>query len=715
MGVVALMIQRHQIELEVQKQTLRESRAEVEGGLERYADLYESAFRAVVADLTERKRAENALLATETRYHLLGETVKNLACFALSPEGQVASWSAAAEALKGYSAVEIVGRHFSAFYPPEDRERGTPEHGLEVAAAEGRFEHEGWRIRKDGSRFWARVIIAPVRDAQGRLVSFAKVTEDLSRERAIATRLQMVESAPDGVILLDREGRIVHANPRAATLFGHTREELIGRELDELVRERFRARHRSHRTECARAPGPRPVGSAVTLVSGLRKNGTEFPAEISLTPFEASEGFFIVAFIRDVTEQQSLQRKRRRAADRVARLQSTGAALGGAITLTDVAAVILSTGMDAVGAQTALVARTVENERELEVLSEVGADYLADGAARIPVTDSVRSRSALWLRSPDEIRSQYPDAGLFETNGQRALACLPLISRGEPIGVLRLSFPEARTFDDDERAFLTAFAHQCALALDRAQLYEDALAARDVAERTMLMRDELLAMVGHDLGNPLAAVGLWADYICSVAHAGAETDQVRRGASKIQGAVRQMSALLQDLGDLASLDACHFRIEKQEQDTEQIVSDTVDAFAALCAEKGLSILGNASAQRLFCDPNRVQQVLGNLVGNAIKFTPKGGVITVEAVPCGGDVRFSVADTGPGIPDEAQTHVFERYWRGGQRDFAKGVGLGLFIAKGIVDAHGGKIWVESVVGRGSTFCFTLPAAPGKSRD
>ena len=155
-----------------------------------------------------------------------------------------------------------------------------------------------------------------------------------------------------------------------------------------------------------------------------------------------------------------------------------------------------------------------------------------------------------------------------------------------------------------------------------------------------------------------------------------------------------MAVLLQDLGDVASIDAGQLRIRMQERSAETIVTDLVEAFTPLCAEKGVSLVGRAPALRLTCDPNRAQQVLGNLVANALKFTPRGGTITIEAAPSGGEVRFSVTDTGSGISPEACEHVFERYWRGKERDLTKGVGLGLFIAKSIVDAHGGKIWVES---------------------
>jgi signal transduction histidine kinase len=397
----------------------------------------------------------------------------------------------------------------------------------------------------------------------------------------------------------------------------------------------------------------------------------------------------------------------------------------------EVAAVILSAGLEAASAYGGLVARAIENGQQLEVISEVGdtkASALAAARLRVPgnvvegrlrvsfdahtpLCDAMRSRSAMWLQSPGEIRALYPEhASFFEEAGYGAVVVLPLVSRGDLIGGLRLSFSEARTFDAVDRAFLTAFALQCALALDRAQLYEEALAARDLAEHATGLRDEFLDIVAHDLANPLSAIGLWAALVLESALAGAEGEKVKKGASHVQKAVRRMAALLRDLGDVASIDSGHLRIVKQDGNAEAIVTEVVAAYAPLCVEKELSLSGKAPALRIPCDPDRVQQVLGNLVGNALKFTPSGGKITIEAVPLGGEVRFSVADTGPGISEEAREHIFERYWRGKERDLTKGVGLGLFIAKSIIDSHVGKIWVESTVGRGSTFCFTLPIAP-----
>jgi formate hydrogenlyase transcriptional activator len=139
----------------------------------------------VVRDITERKRAEADLRQSEERFRLLVEGAVDYAIFVLDPEGRVATWNSGAERIKGYTADEILGQHFSRFYPQESIERGKPQHELEVAAAEGRFEDEGWRIRKDGSRFWANVIITALRGHNGQLIGFSKVTRDFTdRKRA---------------------------------------------------------------------------------------------------------------------------------------------------------------------------------------------------------------------------------------------------------------------------------------------------------------------------------------------------------------------------------------------------------------------------------------------------------------------------------------------------------------------------------------------------
>lgn len=502
-------------------------------------------------------------------------------------------------------------------------------------------------------------------------------------------------------------GVILYGNLRAGGLFGYAQGELPGLRLEELVTQRG-------------------AGGADWLAR--RKDGSCFHAELKLGPLEDEDDGVRVAFIRDISAQRVLEEERARAVDRVERLDSLAAALSAAVDVDTVAAVILSTGLDAVRTHSSLLMRVVEGGRELEVLGEVGGgpDFVSQGAAlvrasgssapmvggrqrcpldaRFPHGDAIRERSALWLHDPGEILARFPAlAPIYSQGGCRALACLPLLSRGEAIGALRLAFSQPRAFEFEEQVFLTSLAQQCALALDRAQLYEEALAARDLAERSANVRDEVMSIVAHDLGNPMSVIALWAQLILD--DAVGETE--RLGATKIKGAVEKVSRLLHDLGDTSSLDAGHLGIRKQQGDLEAIVAETVATLGPLCVQKQLTLTGKAPPLQLWCDPGRLQQVLGNLVANAIKFTPEHGHITVEAGADEREVRFSVADTGPGISEEGRAHVFERYWRG--RDAPEGVGLGLFISRGIVDAHGGRIWVESPASGGSLFCFTIPRA------
>ena len=168
----------------------------------------EQSVWTVIRDITERRQAETALRSSEERFRRLVEGAADYAIFMLDPEGKVVSWNSGAERIKGYRAEDILGQHFSKFYPQESRDRQKPQHELEIAAAEGRFEEEGWRIRKDGSRFWANVIINALRGQDGQLIGFSKITRDFTERK----------SAEESLIL--ELSRAVLANPDINRIFG---------------------------------------------------------------------------------------------------------------------------------------------------------------------------------------------------------------------------------------------------------------------------------------------------------------------------------------------------------------------------------------------------------------------------------------------------------------------------------------------------------------
>ncbi len=209
-----------------------------------------------------RHMTELALEQSEERFGLLVENIRDYGILMLDLDGRITSWNKGAQRIKGYSADEIIGRHFSCFYPEEDVASGKPARELAIAAAEGRYEEEGWRLRKDGTRFWANVIVAPIRDKSGTLTGFSKVTRDLSGERRAERKFRdLLEAAPDAIIIVNQAGDIVIVNSQAERLFGYARTELIGGKIELLLPERCKNRHPSHREGFFAAPQARPMGN----------------------------------------------------------------------------------------------------------------------------------------------------------------------------------------------------------------------------------------------------------------------------------------------------------------------------------------------------------------------------------------------------------------------------------------------------------------------
>ena len=263
--------------------------------------------------------ANQELARSEERFRSMVASVKDYAIFMIDPHGRVMSWNTGAERIKGYKPEEIIGEHFSRFYVPEDIEQHKPDYELKMAGSEGQFEDEGWRVRKDGSRFWANVVITSVREKNGELLGFSKVTRDFTdRKKAEETVRRseaqfhaLFEFSPDAIIVSDSEGRITEMNARVEKMFGYQRDELLGQSIDGLVPERFRHGHPARRKEYASAARVRPMGAGLELY-GRRKDGTEFPADIMLGPVETEDGRVVLSVIRDLTEKREAEEALRR-------------------------------------------------------------------------------------------------------------------------------------------------------------------------------------------------------------------------------------------------------------------------------------------------------------------------------------------------------------------------------------------------------------------
>lgn len=308
------------------------------------------------------------------------------------------------------------------------------------------------------------------------------------------------------------------------------------------------------------------------------------------------------------------------------------------------------------------------------------------------ITDEVLGQSSLSAQHRQVLQALAPRSSML----------VPLESRGRIIGAITFAFTDesGRRYDAADLAFAVELGQRVALLVDNARLYRE-------AREAIRMRDDILAVVSHDLRNPLNTI--------SVASSLLEMNPSPEVSSKAQRSIgraaKQMERLLQDLLDVSRAEAGALSIERAPVDVAALIDEAFGLSLPQAEDKSVTLVRRVSGDvgSIEGDRNRLLQVLGNLLGNAIKFVPAGGQVSIGAQHLYGQVRVWISDDGPGIPAEQLPRVFDRFWQA-NRSGSRGAGLGLAIAKSIVDAHGGQIGVHSQLGEGSTFFCWLPCAP-----
>jgi signal transduction histidine kinase len=290
---------------------------------------------------------------------------------------------------------------------------------------------------------------------------------------------------------------------------------------------------------------------------------------------------------------------------------------------------------------------------------------------------------------------------LFDAMAAKSILFVPLIARGETIGVMSVvSSQPDRHYGPGDVRLAEEVARRAALALDNVHLYQ-------VAREAIAARDEVLGVVAHDLRNPLSAIELGARLIQHRLIDGMP-DLERPVAAILRGADRA-NRLIEDLLDIRRAQAGRLELRREDLAPAALLFDVVEAHRPLFAARDVVLeLDRLSAlPAISADRDRLLQVLENVLGNALKFTPQGGRVTAGGYDDGDRVVFRVADTGPGLPADEVSHLFDRFWQAGEDD-RRGLGIGLAIARQVVEAHGGEIWATSESGRGTIVSFAIPA-------
>jgi signal transduction histidine kinase len=292
---------------------------------------------------------------------------------------------------------------------------------------------------------------------------------------------------------------------------------------------------------------------------------------------------------------------------------------------------------------------------------------------------------------------------LLRRLGIASVLVVPLVARDRTLGAFALvSTDPARPFSPDDVLLAEELGRRAALAVDNARLYQE---ARDA----VAARDEVLSVVSHDLGNPLSAIRVAARVLDRLLDAG-ELEAAREQVAAIREAGGQMERLIRDLLEIRRIESGRLRLVCRPEEVTELVDRAARSQKGLAREQGVTldcVLDDGLPEIIRVDADRVLQIFTNFIGNALKFTPAGGTVTVGAEPARSGVRFWVRDTGPGLTEDQLPHVFDRFWQA-QQQGSHGVGLGLAIARGLTEAHGGNVRVESGNGRGCTFYFELPA-------
>lgn len=529
-------------------------------------------------------------------------------------------------------------------------------------------------------------------------------------EESRARYADLYDFAPIAYLTLDRQGRIADANLTAASFLGIERSNLIGRVATSLVPEETRAAMRAHVRACLT-----DNIRVSTEIAVARRGGRPRVTQMVSTPLLSGAGT-ITGCRTTLTDISGIKH----AHDVLTFLARASAVLSSSFDHTANIAEVVREAVPLLADVCIADVRQAGGELTRVELAASGSERrrLAQAARLLKPRRGPETGigAALNMRRPILIREYRPlvaggDGSGLEHEGfvracsPRSIMYVPMVVRGEALGVLTLVSAESgRRFAGPDLSTAEDLANRLAMAIENARLYDD-------AQRAVRAREQVLSFVSHDLKNPLMGILLSVEVLLN----GAPPVERRRGwkqLDRIRRGVQQMRHMVEDLLDTASIDAGRLSIELADEDLGKILDDVIELLRPMARDKGIELHGELPADggdvKVRCDRDRIIQVLYNVVGNALKFTPRAGQVRVAATRSGQRVLVTVEDDGPGIPADLVPRLFTRYAQAAE-SARRGRGLGLFISRAIIQAHGGTIWADTGVPRGSRFCFTLPLA------
>ena len=527
-----------------------------------------------------------------------------------------------------------------------------------MTAASGRHEEEVLRVRKDGSRFWADVTLTALRDPAGNLRGFSEISRDLSERKSTEAKYRgLLEAAPDAMVVVNQGGEIVLLNLQAEKQFGYSRDELVGQKVKNIIPEGFAERLIADGTRSAAEALAQQIGTGIEL-AGRRKNGSEFPIEIMLSPLESAEGILVTAAIRDITAQKQASQYARS---------------------------LVEASLDP------LV--TISPEGKITDVNEATAKVTGVARERLIGTDFSN-----YCTEPEKAREGYQEAFAkgFVTDYPLRIHHID--------GRLTDVLYNASVYKDLNGKVLGVFAAARDITDHKRAEEELARRAKELA-RSNAELEQFAYVASHDLQEPLRMVASYTQLLANRYKGHLDSNADEFIAYAVDGA-RRMQLLIRDLLAYCRVGTAGMELRETSSGAalEQALLNLQDAI-----EKSGGVVTHDPLPTVVADGAQLVQLFQNVVGNAIKYrSAKVPRVHVSAKKNGdNEWIFSVRDNGLGIDPKYFEKIFVMFQRLHDREESSGTGIGLTVCKKIAERHGGRMWVESEPGKGSTFYLALP--------
>jgi PAS domain S-box-containing protein len=624
-------------------------------------------------------------------------------------EGIITSWNSAAKKLFGYTAEEAIGKHISILIPPS---RLHEEDIIIKNISQGiKIDHfETVRVTKHGKAVTASLSISPITDRHGKIIGASKIVRDITEKKQAEERQAMlaaiVDTSDDTILSKTLQGIITSWNKAAERMFGYTAEEAIGKHISMLIPP---TRLQEEDYIISNIGQGNNVDHFETI--RLTKEGKEIPISLSVSPVMNSKGQVIGAskIARDISFQKATEQALKSHTYRLEIINSVIKTISEELDLQKILQKVTDVTTELTGAKFgAFFYNTVgESGEALMLYTLSGAPKEAFESLGMPRNTELfhPTFSGQGIVRSDDITvdkrygNNHPHNGM--TNGHlpvKSYMAVPVISRsGSVIGSLFFGHPEAGKFTAEHEALVIPIAAQAAIGIDNAKLYEEVKVLND-------KKDEFIGLASHELKTPLTSI---TGYLQILNRQGGD-ERSKKFLIKTIRQVKKLSGLVSDLLDVSKIEAGKLQLAKENFDIRQVTDDAIELIQHSNQTHTISFETDVESLEIYGDPQRIEQVIINLLTNAIKYSPQANKVEVRLTHSAEEVQMNVKDFGIGIPAEKLQHLFSRFYRvEDMNPNISGLGIGLYISHEIVSRHGGKLWVESILGEGSVFRLSIP--------